>query len=204
LQILSDKEAGDQRIIHYKLTTSMNTTKDVERVLHTWFPQWRATAHYSLKAGTYPNVKHAYGVQMRRRPKMGANPPLPASALLDLTTAKTIAREIGDDIIPVRPNIGRIDNLLDRALQKLRGSHLGATDWENPGPGRFKRYKSREKVAGTEIYKDIVEIKAIKRDGKRYVHKFGLGSHIIGLPDGSILIESRKGKRLWKNFKQGG
>jgi len=208
LEILSkkvvDKPGGGATMyLHYRITAPMNSVKEVEQILKTLYPGWKAISHGSLKTGMYPNVKHAYGVTFVKNFN-AKNPPLPASALIDLTTAKTIAREIGDDIIPVRPNIGRIDNLLDRALQKLRGSHLGATDWENPGPGRFKRYKSREKVAGTEIYKDIVEIKAIKRDGKRYVHKFGLGSHIIGLPDGSILIESRKGKRLWKNFKQGG
>jgi hypothetical protein len=56
----------------------------------------------------------------------------------------------------------------------------------------------------TEIYKDIVEIKAIKPNGQRYVHKFKPGSNIYGLPNGNILIQSRKGKRLWKNFKMEG
>lgn len=225
------------------------------------------------------------------------NPPLPASALMDITTAKTTAREVEAGQRPLG-NLGTVDHLLDRSLQKLRGSHMGAVDWqnppeggekirggfwspdknleevltsdrnfygfvlarhagkhlkllidvttdkdglrisarihepqginqvgdvisaasamigndgqlksfgksyqENPGPGRIQRYKTKYPQSAVEIYRDIVEIKAIKRDGKRYVHKFGLGSEILGMPDGSILIRSRKGKRLWKNFK---
>ena len=184
------------------------------------------------------------------------NPPLPASALMDISTAKTTAREVEAGQRPLG-NLGTVDHLLDRGLQKLRGSHLGQVDWENPGPGKIRRYRKptaservdrarelqeelidllirlqnrgvvsmeelnlgyrvlfllkdiplaisrqhRTNPPATEIYRNIVEIKAIKRDGKRYVHKFGLGSEILGMPDGSILIRSRKGKRLWKNFK---
>jgi hypothetical protein len=342
LEILSTRmEAkGSKMILHYRITTLMDSVKDVEKILKTLYPGWRAISHGSLKAGTYPNVKHAYGVtmvktygaknppidheteflhnrivnmllgvpnvenaeagrmgtgayfyevewadgQITRNERfrtaadllMGArefirswstkggrrhNPPLPASALIDISTAKTTAREVEDGQRPLG-NLGTVDFLLDRGLQKLRGSHLGNVDWQNPGPGRVQYYKKREggkssewvgramelqeevvdlltrfhargivsleelnlarrvlfllkdiplalraerdNPPGKEIYRDIVEIKAIKADGKRYVHKFGKGSHILGLPDGSILIESRKGKRLWKNFKAGG
>jgi len=109
---------------------------------------WRVTSNYSLKAGTYPGVKHAYGATMRRRP----------SAKAPMT---------------------------DREL-----AHFRHTLGENP--------------PAVEIYRNIIEIRAEKSDGKRYVHKFGKGSQILGLPDGTILIRSRKGKRLWKNFKVGG
>ena len=203
-------------------------------------------------------------VKEQPRQRLSGNPPLPASALMDIATAKTTAHEVEEGQRPLG-NLGTVDHLLDRGLQKLRGSHLGNVDWQNPpmqrsdavqiveeiydeldfllnelhqkkvlasdqhhlfvrvmgrlnrlkhainnkwivnpGPGRIQRYKTRHPQTAVEIYKDIVEIKAIKRDGKRYVHKFGKGSHILGLPDGSILIESRKGKRLWKNFKAGG
>jgi hypothetical protein len=265
LEILSTRmEAkGSKMILHYRITTPMNSVKDVEKILKTLYPGWRAISHGSLKSGTYPNVKHAYGVTMVKT--YGAkNPPLPASALMDIATAKTTAHEVEEGLRPLG-NLGTVDHLLDRGLQKLRGSHLGNVDWQNPpmqrsdavqiveeiydeldfllnelhqkkvlasdqhhlfvrvmgrlnrlkhainnkwivnpGPGRIQRYKTRHPQSAVEIYKDIVEIKAIKRDGKRYVHKFGKGSHILGLPDGSILIESRKGKRLWKNFKAGG
>ena len=339
------------------------------------------------------------------------NPPLPASALIDITTAKTTAREVEEGLRPLG-NLGTVDHLLDRSLQKLRGSHLGQVDWENPpeklthaeevllsafraqdtlsmrdipghyatsvadltgrgliapvpgkkfvwkltpkgrtlqnphseegavwiigerpssvkghivlewrlrrslkdfkeaereilsryphwsvvsssstkapglyltqlkpkagkkrfgaeylrhlsgenpGPGRIQRYRKptssewvgramelQEEVVDLltkfhtrgivsleelnlarrvmfllkdiplalraerdnppaaverEIYRDIVEIKAVKPNGQRFVHKFGKGSNIYGMSDGTILIRSRKGKRLWKNFK---
>jgi hypothetical protein len=258
LEILSDKQAGDQRIIHYRVTVSMKTASEADRILHTLYPQWRVTQNYSLKPGTYPGVAHAYGVQMKRR--SGKNPPLPASALMDITTAKITAREVEEGSRPMG-NLGTVDYLLDRGLQKLRGSHMGQVDWENP-PGKVSRHivwqklrtakenledlsniMSRHLTRGvlssdeyesyatslkivsnlyevfkepvefmnppavspvTEIYRDIVEIKAIKPDGKRYVHRFGKGSNIYGMSDGTILIRSRKGKRLWKNFKQEG
>lgn len=265
LVVLSDREAGDQRIIHYRVVEPMKSATDAARVLETWFPQWRVVSNYSLKAGSYPKWKYVYGAEMRRRPKM--NPPLPASALLDVSTAKTVAREVEEGLRPMG-SLGTVDHLLDRGLQKLRGSHLGNVDWQNPGPGKIKYYNKRtqplsrhnvvkaieqlieantevgntlamfkrrgmvsdeeylewkyvQQIAmmlrddltlatgsemtnpptATEIYKDIIEIRAMKPNGQRYVHKFKPGSNIYGLPNGNILIQSRKGKRLWKNFK---
>ena len=54
-----------------------------------------------------------------------------------------------------------------------------------------------------EIYRNIIEIRAKKKDGKLYRHPFGPSAGIYGLSDGSILIKSRRGKRLWKNFPKG-
>lgn len=61
----------------------------------------------------------------------------------------------------------------------------------------------RDNPPATEIYRNIVEIRAQKADGKLYRHPFGKGSTIWGLPNGTLLIKSRKGKRLWKNFPKG-
>lgn len=55
----------------------------------------------------------------------------------------------------------------------------------------------------TEVYRDIIEIRARKSDGRLYKHPFGKGAAIYGMPDGSLLVKSRKGKRLWKNFPKG-
>jgi hypothetical protein len=188
LEILSDKIEGKYRILHYRVTIQLKGSKDVERILQTLYPAWRVVSHYSLRAGAYPGIAHAYGVQMEMKNRK--NPPLPASALMDISTAKTVVREVDSGARPPRPALSQADDLLDRGLQKLRGSHLGNVDWSNP--------------PATEVYRNIVEIKAVKPDGKRYVHKFDSGSHILGLANGDLLIQSRKGKRLWKNFKAGG
>jgi hypothetical protein len=316
------------------------------------------------------------------------NPPLPASALMDISTAKTVVREVDSGARTPRPALSQADDLLDRGLQKLRGSHLGNVDWSNPPkrwryedargvkregifldfrdyggtdvtyffrrddgavdlvsgsrlklaspiyekenppgalstsekvllsafkaqgrlsmrdiPGHYsesvadlvgrnlirpvpgmkwrweltpagrrekenppewgtmelhrgmkvigtarlpervvqhkgwqsitysgKRYQlfggvrggyfinlgrpitrqslpeffEKENPPATEVYRNIIEIRAEKKNGERFVHKFGRGSSIYGLPNGNILIASRSGKKLWKNFNTKG
>lgn len=56
-----------------------------------------------------------------------------------------------------------------------------------------------------EIYGDILAIEAIKGNkslwpNEKFRHDFKSGSKIYGLPDGSILIKSTNGKKLWKMF----
>jgi hypothetical protein len=226
-------------------------------------------AYDFLEANTSLHFRKERGGKIRVK-RIHDNPPLPASALMDISTAKTVAREVEEGARELG-SLGTVDHLLDRGLQKLRGSHLGQVDWKNPGPGKITRYTKRtqplsrhnvvkaieqlieanvevgellarfkrrgmvsdgeylewkyvQQIAmmlrddltlatgsdltnpptATEIYKDIVEIKAIKPNGQRYVHKFKPGSNIYGLPNGNILIQSRKGRRLWKNFKMEG
>lgn len=113
------------------------------------------------------------------------NPPLPASALMELGTALSIVKEILAGQRPVQ-ELTEAKPLMVRAMSKLRDSHQGMVDYSNP--------------PATEIYRNIIEIRAEKADGKRYVHKFGKGSNIFGLSNGDILIRSRRGKKLWKNF----
>lgn len=174
--------------VHYHLLKPAKNAKQIEQIILNRFPYgMKVVSHYSLRPEAYPGVKHAYGILLKN--KAGKNPPLPASALMDISTAKTVVREVDSGARPPRPALSQADDLLDRGLQKLRGSHLGHVDWSNP--------------PATEVYKNIVEIKAVKPNGKRYVHKFGPGSHILGLPNGDLLVQSRKGKRLWKNFETG-
>ena len=64
---------------------------------------------------------------------------------------------------------------------------------DNPGPGCV------------EIYSDIIAIEAIKGDcgvfpKERFRHTFKRGAKVIGMPDGSIRIVSKKNPKLWKNF----
>jgi hypothetical protein len=72
--------------------------------------------------------------------------------------------------------------------------------WELTPAGR----KEKENPPAVEVYRNIVEIRAEKKNGERFVHKFSRGSSIYGLPNGNILIASRSGKKLWKNFKTEG
>jgi hypothetical protein len=138
VQIISSepsKTDSSKMVLHYKLTSPMDSVKDVERILLTLYPGWRAVAHASLREGTHPGVRHAYSVTLarsRKNPPSGNNPP------------------------------------------------------------------------ATEVYRNIIEIRAEKKNGERFVHKFSRGSSIYGLPNGNILIASRSGKKLWKNFNTKG
>ena len=132
LEILSDQMGASSRIIHYRITVPMNNAKDAEKIIHTLYPQWRVVSHYSLKPGSYPGVTHAYGVQMKIRhdrknfpqemswwDKYKAlmtgkhdekNPPLPASALMDISTAKIVAHEVEEGQRPLG-NLATADHL---------------------------------------------------------------------------------------------
>jgi hypothetical protein len=128
---------------------------------------------------------HGYLVHLQEEM---SNPPMPHSALMEIVIALSVVRETYSG----RRDVSELEKairLLENGIEKLRSSHKGKTDWHNP--------------PATEIYRHVLEIRAEKKDGKRYVHKFGRGSGIFGLPDGTILIASRKGKKLWKNFEQG-
>jgi hypothetical protein len=199
------------------------------------------------------NVKN---LVLKARLHLEPNPPLPASALMDISTAKTVVREVEAGDRTIHPALSQADTLLDRGLQKLRGSHLGNVDWSNPPdalsaterillsafkaqgrlsmrdiPGHYSEgvatlvgrnlirpvpgmkwtweltpagRKEKENPPAVEVYRNIVEIRAEKKNGERFVHKFSRGSSIYGLPNGNILIASRSGKKLWKNFKTEG
>lgn len=78
---------------------------------------------------------------------------------------------------------------------------------------RYSAKKSREFGINprgiTKIYDKTLRIEAQKGNGSHYkgekfYHDFKGKSEasIFGLPDGSLLIKSKKGKRLWGNIKQ--
>ena len=56
-----------------------------------------------------------------------------------------------------------------------------------------------------EIYDDILAIEAKKGKkslfkNEKFRHDFKKGAQVLGLDDGSILIRSKRGKKLWKTF----
>ena len=62
--------------------------------------------------------------------------------------------------------------------------------------------------AGTEVYETIIAIEAQKGENSlwskeffRHDFKGSSAASVYGLPDGSLLIKSKAGKRLWKNCK---
>lgn len=64
---------------------------------------------------------------------------------------------------------------------------------------------SGKKKKGVQIYSNIISIRAQKGarsgyPGEFFEHKFGHGAEIIGNPDGTVTIRSKKGKRLWGRF----
>jgi hypothetical protein len=220
-------------------------------------------AYEFLEANTSLHFHKDRGGKVRVK-RIHDNPPLPASVISELSTARTIGRETAEDLAPTHSQYSvRLDHandMIESAMVKLKETHTGEIDWQNPGPGKITRYKPRTETVlataiedqqelvellvklnhrgivsddelslgrknlfrlrdmkffikhdydknpptATEIYKDIIEIRAVKPNGQRYVHKFKPGSNIYGLPNGNILIQSRKGKRLWKNFKMEG
>ena len=73
-----------------------------------------------------------------------------------------------------------------------------------PSPTKMKNPAPRGAV---KIYDQIEAIEAIKDDnslwpGQPFRHDFKKGSaaEIFGMPDGSLMVKSKKGKPLWKNF----
>ena len=204
LEILSDNMVGKLRVIHYRITVPMKDTKEAEKILHTLYPAWRVRSHYSLRPDAYPGTKHAYGVQMaishdRRNPGVGKiryYKPAPKSSEDSLLT------DIRNGIVETRYLMAKLHKrgiVSDHEFQDIDDAYTAFMLLERrAAEGRFRT--NPPAAIQKEIYRDIVEIKAIKPDGKRYVHKFGLGSNIYGMSDGTILIRSRKGKRLWKNF----
>jgi len=65
--------------------------------------------------------------------------------------------------------------------------------------------KHRNPPGRTEIYDNILAIEAKKGKNslwpnEKFRHDFKGGATVDGLPDGSLHIRSKKGKRLWKNI----
>ena len=69
-----------------------------------------------------------------------------------------------------------------------------------------KRKRMNLLIGAVELYENICAIEARKGEGslfpnESFRHDFGKGARVFGLKDGSILIKSDKGKRLWNNFE---
>jgi predicted nuclease with RNAse H fold len=71
--------------------------------------------------------------------------------------------------------------------------------------GKFKRNLPDETI---EVYDKVLAIEAKKGSKSNYPNEYfrhdfkgATEARILGLPDGSLLIKSKKGKRLWNNFE---
>jgi len=90
----------------------------------------------------------------------------------------------------------RRKGVVPEEAKKRAKAVAGAAYWR----AAMSQYERKNPPEEVEIYRNIIEIKAEKKDGKRYVHRFSPGSAIYGLPDGTLIIRSRHGKRLWDYF----
>ena len=107
---------------------------------------------------------------------------------------------------------GKRDANSDAVMEEDRRTYGGHERRQSANPKRRSRKRTRvncnPRKGVIEIYGNILAIEARKGKGslwpnERFRHGFKSKSEaaIFGLPDGSILIKSKKGKRLWKNFK---
>ena len=88
---------------------------------------------------------------------------------------------------------------------KAKAFHLGERFAHKESALISKMLHQNPRSSLTKIYDNVLAIEAQKgKDSlwpkELFKHKFKSGSHIYGLEDGSILIKSSKGKRLWKNI----
>ena len=61
-------------------------------------------------------------------------------------------------------------------------------------------------IGAVEIYEKVCAIEAVKGEdsefpNEQFRHNFEEGARLYGLKDGSILIKSEDGKRLWGEFE---
>ena len=105
---------------------------------------------------------------------------------------------------------GKRDANDDAVVEEDRRTYSGS-ERRQANPRRRKRSRKNcvnPHKGAVEIYGNILAIEAKKGKGslwpnERFRHGFKGQSEasVYGLPDGSILIKSKKGTRLWKNFK---
>lgn len=90
-----------------------------------------------------------------------------------------------------------------------RGRYHGQVQAHNESANEASRLginpKRRRRNPPTVIYENIEAIDAEKGDDslwpkEKFRHEFKRGTQVLGMKDGSILIKSKKGKKLWKEF----
>lgn len=104
---------------------------------------------------------------------------------------------------------GKRDANLDASREEDRRFYSGR-ERRHPNPRKRKRTRRNcnPRKGGVEIYSNILAIEARKGKGslwpnEKFRHGFKSKSEatVYGLPDGSLHIKSKAGKRLWKKFK---
>lgn len=92
-----------------------------------------------------------------------------------------------------------------KVMVRFPGTFLTRAEWEALAK-RFVKIKKNPSAGAEKIYDHILAIEAKK--GKKslwpkekFRHDFSSkDAEILGLSDGSILVKSKSGKRLWKRF----
>ena len=105
---------------------------------------------------------------------------------------------------------GKRDANDDAVVEEDRRTY-GGSERRQANPRRRKRSRKNcvnPHKGAVEIYGNILAIEAKKGKGSlwpnehfRHGFKGQSEASVYGLPDGSLLIKSKKGKPLWKNFK---
>lgn len=134
----------------------------------------------------------------------------------DLRAAEEYRKRILEDlefmekaVARARAHTGKIPESLKTAIkkmfEKLENANMIIMQYRAGLKGQGMR--KNPPAPAVEIYDTILAIEAIKGDGslwpkEKFRHDFEKKSKakVYGLPDGSLLIKSQKGKKLWKNF----
>lgn len=193
-----------------------------------WHEGMSAVAARYRKDAPTQTEKHIYaGMEIAHKDsasaarKLGLNPKRVRSrkgmvVLRELLYGNKFAeiRQVGAGTFNVYINntLQGVYRTLDEARELVRfyATSLGIN---NPKPKRFKKnpiaiYNPSE-VAGT-IYNNAIEIKAKKTGGPlkgHYKHVFGKNVKILGLKDGTVLLQHKDGKPLWitrKDYERSG
>ena len=134
----------------------------------------------------------------------------------DLRAAEEYRKRILDDlefmekaVARAKAHTGKIPESLKTAVkkmfEKLENANMIIMQYRAGLKGQGMR--KNPPAPAVEIYDTILAIEAIKGGGslwpkEKFRHDFEKKSkaRVYGLPDGSLLIKSQKGKKLWKNF----
>ena len=172
----------------------------------------------TIERASYAN--HIYNRNIKKR--LGSNPRIryrhfPGKHLgKDLRAAEEYRNRILDDlefmekaVARAKAHAGKIPESLKTAIKKMfeKLENVNMVIMQYRAGLKGQGMRKNPPAPAVEIYDTILAIEAIKGDGslwpkEKFRHDFEKKSNakVYGLPDGSLLIKSKKGKKLWKNF----